>query len=213
VNGVAGFRKYGGPCVIVDFGTTINFDVVSRDGDYLGGAIAVGVGIAVEALFARTARLPLVEFRPPKTVIGTNTVASMQSDYIMARWEWSMASWSASSSNWARYEDRRYRRPGRPGGFRLALFEGGRRTSDAGRPANDLGAVAPAVTPEPDFLRNYFNYFTEVEEHFQRARGTALFLMSRSIGRWWKPGRMQVSRSKPCCAALMPPSRSGAAAG
>jgi type III pantothenate kinase len=79
VNAVAGFRKYGGPCVIVDFGTTINFDVVSRDGDYLGGAIAVGVGLAVKALFARTARLPLVEFRPPKTVIGTNTVASMQS--------------------------------------------------------------------------------------------------------------------------------------
>jgi len=79
VNAVAGFRKYGGPCVIVDFGTTINFDVVSRDGDYLGGAIAVGVGIAVEALFTKTARLPLVEFRPPKNVIGTNTVASMQS--------------------------------------------------------------------------------------------------------------------------------------
>ena len=79
VNGVAGFRKYGGPCVVVDFGTTINFDVVSREGDYLGGAIAVGVGIAVDALFTKTARLPLVEFRPPKTVIGTNTVASMQS--------------------------------------------------------------------------------------------------------------------------------------
>ena len=79
VNAVAGFRKYGAPCVIVDFGTTINFDVVSREGDYLGGAIAVGVGLAVKSLFARTARLPMVEFRPPKTVIGTNTVASMQS--------------------------------------------------------------------------------------------------------------------------------------
>jgi len=79
VNAVAGLRKYGAPCVIVDFGTTINFDVVSREGDYLGGSIAVGVGLAVKALFARTARLPLVEFRPPKNVIGTNTVASMQS--------------------------------------------------------------------------------------------------------------------------------------
>jgi type III pantothenate kinase len=79
VNAVAGFRKYGGPCVIVDFGTTINFDVVSRDGDYLGGAIAVGVGLAVKALFAKTARLPLVDFRPPRNVVGTNTVASMQS--------------------------------------------------------------------------------------------------------------------------------------
>ncbi|MGA3237014.1 MAG: type III pantothenate kinase [Bryobacteraceae bacterium] len=79
VNGVAGFYKYGGPCVIVDFGTTINFDVISRDAEYLGGAIAVGIGIAIDALFSRTARLPLVDFRPPKDVVGTNTVASMQS--------------------------------------------------------------------------------------------------------------------------------------
>ena len=79
VNGVAGFYKYGGPCVIVDFGTTINFDVISRNAEYLGGAIAVGIGIAIEALFSKTARLPLVDFRPPKDVVGTNTVASMQS--------------------------------------------------------------------------------------------------------------------------------------
>jgi type III pantothenate kinase len=79
VNGVAGFHKYGGPCVIVDLGTTINFDVISRDGEYLGGAIAVGIGIAIDALFSKTARLPLVDFRPPKDVIGSNTVASMQS--------------------------------------------------------------------------------------------------------------------------------------
>jgi type III pantothenate kinase len=78
-NGVAGFYKYGGPCIVVDMGTTINFDVISRDGEYLGGAIAVGIGIAIEALFARTARLPLVDFGAPKQVIGTNTVASMQS--------------------------------------------------------------------------------------------------------------------------------------
>jgi type III pantothenate kinase len=79
VNGVAGFYKYGGPCIVVDMGTTINFDVISGNGEYLGGAIAVGIGIAVEALFARTARLPLVDFGAPKQVIGTNTVASMQS--------------------------------------------------------------------------------------------------------------------------------------
>ena len=79
VNGVAGFYKYGGPCVIVDLGTTINFDVISRDAEYLGGAIAVGIGIAIEALFSKTARLPLVDFRPPKDVVGRNTVASMQS--------------------------------------------------------------------------------------------------------------------------------------
>ena len=79
VNGVAGFRKYGGPCVVVDLGTTINFDVISSDGAYLGGAIAVGLGMSIEALFHKTARLPMVEFREPPSVVGSNTVASMQS--------------------------------------------------------------------------------------------------------------------------------------
>jgi type III pantothenate kinase len=79
VNGVAGFYKYGGPCVVVDMGTTINFDVISKDAEYLGGAIAVGIGIAVDALFSKTARLPLVDFRPPKSVVGTNTVSSIRS--------------------------------------------------------------------------------------------------------------------------------------
>jgi len=79
VNGVAGFHKYGGPCVVVDLGTTINFDVISRHGEYLGGAIAVGLGMSIESLFKKTARLPLVDLRPPKDVVGTNTVASIQS--------------------------------------------------------------------------------------------------------------------------------------
>ena len=78
-NSVAAFEKYGGPCVVVDFGTGINFDVVSEKGAYLGGAIAPGIGIAAEALFQRAARLPRVEIREPQRVIGTNTVASMQS--------------------------------------------------------------------------------------------------------------------------------------
>lgn len=64
---------------MVDFGTGINFDVVSDKGEYLGGAIAPGIGIAAEALFSRAARLPRVEIREPERVIGTNTVASMQS--------------------------------------------------------------------------------------------------------------------------------------
>jgi type III pantothenate kinase len=78
-NSVAAFEKYGGPCVVVDFGTGINFDVVSEKGEYLGGAIAPGIGIAAEALFSRAARLPRVEIREPERVIGSNTVASMQS--------------------------------------------------------------------------------------------------------------------------------------
>jgi len=76
---VAAFEKYGGPCIVVDFGTGINFDIVSEKGEYLGGAIAPGIGIAAEALFQRAARLPRVEIREPQKVIGTNTVASMQS--------------------------------------------------------------------------------------------------------------------------------------
>src|SRR5262249_30278667 len=79
VNGVAAYHKYGGPCVIVDLGTAITFDAVSANAEYLGGVIAAGIGISAEALFSRTARLPLVDFRKPAKLIGTNTVASMQS--------------------------------------------------------------------------------------------------------------------------------------
>jgi type III pantothenate kinase len=79
VNGVAAYRIYGGPCVVVDFGTAITFDAVSGSAEYLGGVIAAGIGISIEALFAKTARLPLVDFREPKRLIGTNTVGSMQS--------------------------------------------------------------------------------------------------------------------------------------
>ena len=78
VNSVAAFHKYGGPCVVVDLGTAITFDAVSARAEYLGGLICPGIGIAVEALFSKTARLPLVDFREPQRLIGTNTVASMQ---------------------------------------------------------------------------------------------------------------------------------------
>jgi type III pantothenate kinase len=78
VNGVAAFHKYGGPCIVVDFGTAITFDVISARGEYMGGVIAPGVGIASEALFARAARLPRVEIKDPGKVIGTNTITHMQ---------------------------------------------------------------------------------------------------------------------------------------
>jgi type III pantothenate kinase len=79
VNGVAAFEKYGGPCIVVDFGTAVTFDAISARGEYLGGVIAPGIGIASEALFTRAARLPRVEIRDPGKIIGTNTVGSMQS--------------------------------------------------------------------------------------------------------------------------------------
>ncbi len=79
VNAVAAFEKYGGPCVIVDFGTATTFDCVSAKGEYLGGVISPGIGISADALFERTARLPRVEIRKPDRVVGSTTVASLQS--------------------------------------------------------------------------------------------------------------------------------------
>src|SRR5450631_4572498 len=79
VNGVAAFEKYGGPCVIVDFGTATTFDAVSAKGEYLGGVITPGIGISADALFQRTARLPRVDIRKPPRVLATNTVNSLQS--------------------------------------------------------------------------------------------------------------------------------------
>ncbi len=79
VNGVAAFEKYGGPCIIVDFGTATTFDAVSAKGEYLGGVITPGIGISADALFERTARLPRVDIRKPPRVIGSNTVGSIQS--------------------------------------------------------------------------------------------------------------------------------------
>lgn len=79
VNGVAAFRKYGGPCVVVDLGTAITFDAISARAEYLGGLICPGLGIAVQGLFSKTARLPMVDLRKPERLIGKNTVGSMQS--------------------------------------------------------------------------------------------------------------------------------------
>ena len=82
VNAVAGYEKYGGPLIIVDFGTAITFDAVSANGDYLGGAIAPGISISSEALFLRTAKLPKVEIARPDRVIGKSTVNSMQAGLV-----------------------------------------------------------------------------------------------------------------------------------
>jgi type III pantothenate kinase len=79
VNTVAACNKYGGPIIIVDFGTATTFDAVNADMDYIGGAIAPGIGISSEALFNSAARLYRVEIARPQTVIGKNTAASMQS--------------------------------------------------------------------------------------------------------------------------------------
>jgi type III pantothenate kinase len=79
VNTVAGFDKFGGDLILVDFGTATTFDVVASDGAYIGGVIAPGVNLSLEALHQAAAALPHVDISRPQSVIGTNTVACMQS--------------------------------------------------------------------------------------------------------------------------------------
>jgi len=79
VNSVAAVEKYGTPCISVDFGTATTFDCVSAKGEYIGGVICPGIGISAEALFGHAARLQRVDIRKPPHIIGTTTVASMQS--------------------------------------------------------------------------------------------------------------------------------------
>jgi type III pantothenate kinase len=79
VNGVAAFARYGGPIIVVDFGTATTFDVISVRGEYLGGVIAPGLGISADALFSRAAKLARVDIKRPARTIGTNTIAHLQS--------------------------------------------------------------------------------------------------------------------------------------
>lgn len=78
-NAVAAYSRYGGPGIVVDFGTATTFDVISKKGEYLGGAIAPGLGISAEALFSRAARLSRVDIKKPSRAIGSNTIAHLQS--------------------------------------------------------------------------------------------------------------------------------------
>ena len=81
-NAVASADRYGAPCIVVDFGTSTNFDVVSADGEYIGGVLAPGIEVSMDALFARAARLRKIDFVEPETVIGKTTVASLQSGLV-----------------------------------------------------------------------------------------------------------------------------------
>jgi type III pantothenate kinase len=81
-NAVAAADRYGTPCIVVDFGTSTNFDVVSADAEYIGGVLAPGIEVSMDALFERAARLRKVDFVEPPTVIGKSTVASLQSGLV-----------------------------------------------------------------------------------------------------------------------------------
>jgi len=82
VNALAAREEFGGPAIVVDLGTSTNFDILSAEGAYIGGAIAPGLGISVEALVGRAARLPRIELQRPPRAIGTNTVHAMQSGTV-----------------------------------------------------------------------------------------------------------------------------------
>jgi type III pantothenate kinase len=81
-NAVGAADRYGAPCIVVDFGTSTNFDVVSADAEYIGGVLAPGIEISMDALFERAARLRKIDFVEPPTVIGRTTVASLQSGLV-----------------------------------------------------------------------------------------------------------------------------------
>src|ERR671926_1840785 len=82
VNAVAGYERVGGACVVVDFGTTINYDIVSSDGELLGAIFTPGVEISIAALAQRAARLPNVDIEPPRELIGRSTVTAIQSGVV-----------------------------------------------------------------------------------------------------------------------------------
>jgi len=82
VNAVAASERYGAPCIVVDFGTSTNFDIVDAAGDYVGGVLAPGIEVSMDALFARAARLVKVDFTAPPTVIGKTTVGGLQSGLV-----------------------------------------------------------------------------------------------------------------------------------
>ena len=82
INAIAAYERFGGACIVVDFGTSTNYDAVSADGEYLGGVLAPGVEISMEALSERAAKLPKVDFEPPTETIGRSTLTALQSGLI-----------------------------------------------------------------------------------------------------------------------------------
>lgn len=82
-NALAARTEFGGPAIVIDLGTSTNFDLVDADGAYVGGAIAPGMGLSLEALVGRASKLPRIELRRPPTAIGTNTIHAMQSGTVL----------------------------------------------------------------------------------------------------------------------------------
>ena len=99
---VAALRLYGGPACIIDFGTATTFNAVTREGDYLGGAITAGINLAADALFTHAAKLQRIDLQRPPSVIGRNTVHAMQSGLVFGYVSMAEGMVSASATSWAR---------------------------------------------------------------------------------------------------------------
>ena len=150
-NAVAARERHGAPCVVVDFGTSTNFDVVSAAGEFAGGVLAPGVEISMEALFARAARLPQVPFVAPERVISQTTVAALQSGLATGSRARSTRSSAGSATSSALPSAGRG--DGRPfGADRPALEHDhrGRSGADAARAPNRLGAERLTAAVERD---------------------------------------------------------------
>ena len=148
-NAVAAVDRYGSPCIVVDFGTSTNFDVVSAEGEYVGGVLAPGIEVSMDALFQRAARLFKVDFVEPPTVIAKNTAASLQSGLVYGfagpGRRHRRAHPRRARRGGADRRHRRSRRPDRPA----------RPHARSRRPVPDARGPAPGLGPQPPGVKSF----------------------------------------------------------
>ena len=139
VNALAAARLYGTPAVVVDLGTATTFDCVAGDGAYVGGAIAPGLELGLEALAARTAKLPRIELRAPDRAIGRDTVSAMQSGAVLGHPASRRACWRGSGASWPTPTGSRPRTV-------RAILTGGLSAAPWAEVLEDIDAIDPDLT-------------------------------------------------------------------
>ena len=189
VNAIAAYERYGGPCIVVDFGTATKFEVISAKGEYLGGAISPGLGISADALFSRAARLGRVDIKRPAKVIGTNTVTHLQSGlyygYIGLGGRHPRAH-DRRTGHRSRKRDRN-RRAGAPDVRRLALHRADRRHAHARWTAHPVRTQSHRAPAQPGALRRRRAATTSITSPRSRSAfssgAESFFCCLRSTGR------------------------------